>query len=339
MDASKISAQNCLSTLRALAEPTRLRIVVLLSEGELTVKDLTSVLGQSQPRISRHLKLLNEAGVLSRFQEGSWVYFRLADNDKQTALVQSVLSRLNDEDPEFRRDRDRAHALRVHRAEQAQQFFAEHAERWDELRALHVDEAELEQRLLDIIGPEPFATLVDLGTGTGRIMELLADRYRRAIGVDTNQTMLGYARARIEHGGLTRAQVRQGDICNLTLDDGIGDLVVMHQVLHYLGDPLNAIEEAARILRPGGRLLVVDFAAHQLDHLREQFAHQRLGFGSKQMHDWLRHSGLQLETYAELPPTPTASTHGLTVCIWLASRQPATPAQQTRLHDKLEIAQ
>ena len=326
MSVRPFSAEAGLTALRAIAEPTRLRILMLLSTGELTVKDLTQVLGQSQPRISRHLKLMHGAGLLSRVQEGSWVYFRLTDSAGHAALLRDLLKQFAADDNDYRRDRDRADSIRRQRFENAQAFFADHAGQWDKLRALHADEAEVEAQICELLGIVNGELLVDMGTGTGRVLELLAGRFTRAIGIDTNQRMLGYARARTQGPVFSHVQVRHGDICNLALQDGSADAVIMHQVLHYLADPRRAIAEAARILRPEGRLIVVDFAAHTVDRLRDEYAHQRLGFADDQMTAWLKECGLEVSIQKDLPPANAGVKEGLTVSLWLATRGAAGDA-------------
>ena len=320
MAAGALSAEAGLTALRAISEPTRLRILMLLATGELTVKDLTQVLGQSQPRLSRHLKLMHDAGLLTRVQEGSWVYFRLTDNARPAGLLRALLSQFDGQDGDFRRDRERAEGIRRERFERAQAFFANHAGQWDKLRALHADETEVEARICELLDVENGDLLVDMGTGTGRVLELLADRFARAIGIDTNQQMLAYARARTQGPSFSHVQVRHGDICNLLLHDGTAEAVIMHQVLHYLPDPRRAIAEATRILKPGGRLLIIDFAAHTVDRLRDEFAHQRLGFAADQMVSWLRDAGLDVTVHDEIPPAKAGAEEGLTVSLWLARR-------------------
>lgn len=316
----RLSAEAGLAALRAISEPTRLRILMLLATGELTVKDLTRVLGQSQPRISRHLKLMHDAGLLTRVQEGSWVYFRLTDNLSHAGLLRTLLAQFDFEDGDFRRDRERVEDIRRERFERAQDFFANHAGQWDRLRALHADEAEVEARICDLLDVRQGELLVDMGTGTGRILELLAGRFERAIGIDTNQQMLAYARARTQGAAFAHVQIRHGDICNLPLRDRAAEAVIMHQVLHYLPDPRRAIAEAARILQPGGRLLIVDFAAHTVDRLRDEFAHQRLGFEGEQMRAWLASAGLDEALHEEIPPSRAGAEESLTVSLWLARR-------------------
>jgi ubiquinone/menaquinone biosynthesis C-methylase UbiE len=320
---SSLGMDILVAALKAAAEPTRLRILLLLARGELNVTDLTRILGQSQPRISRHLKLLSEAGLVQRFREGSWVYCQLADS-APGGFARGLLEAVDPQDAVYRRDRQRAESLKAEREAAAQAYFREHAADWDRIRSLHVSEAEVEAAMREVLDAGSTTMLVDLGTGTGRILELFCDRYQRAIGIDLNQSMLAYARTKLSEAGIAHAQVRHGDIYNLFLRDEAADAVVMHQVLHFLSDPARAIREAARILRPGGRLLIVDFAPHDLEFLREEFAHERLGFSSAQIGQWLSEAGLKLEHSRQLePPADDASSGKLTVSLWLGRREHA----------------
>jgi ubiquinone/menaquinone biosynthesis C-methylase UbiE len=311
------------AALKAAAEPTRLRILLLLASRALNVKELTRVLTQSQPRISRHLRLLDEAGLIGRHREGSWVYCQIGEG-AGGQLARMLVRAVDASDPIFVRDRERVQALELERELEAQAYFREHAAAWDDIRALYVPEAEVEMAIREVLGDRTVDLFVDLGTGTGRMLELLQDRFERGIGIDINPTMLGYARARLGRLGLTHAQVRHGDIYNLSFDDGAADAVVMHQVLHFLRDPGRAIAEAARILSPGGRLLIVDFAPHELDLLREQFAHERLGFSPSQMKQWLVDKGLDVAQTRQLEPPSGGEAGELTVSLWLAQRPAAT---------------
>jgi ubiquinone/menaquinone biosynthesis C-methylase UbiE len=326
-DPQGLSRAQALAGLRAAGEATRLRILALLAAaGELNVKDLTQILGQSQPRISRHLKLMAEAGLIRRFREGSWVFFRLADSGVEATLARAVVASL---------DHARATAVAKARAEAAQTYFKAHASEWDEIRALHVAEREVEAAMDAALGQGPFKLLVDLGTGTGRILELFAPRAGRALGFDLNHAMLNYARMKLERAGLSHAQVRHGDLNNVPLPDGAAEAVVLHQVLHFLDDPAAAIGEAARLLAPGGRLLVVDFAPHELEFLREQSAHRRLGFARDQLARLFENSGLKLERFRELKSA--ASGGKLTVSLWLGVK-PASAAKKRKANAKVEAA-
>jgi len=328
--------QTAVGALKAVAEPTRLRVLVLLSAGELNVKDLTRILGQSQPRISRHLKLLAEAGLVERAPEGSWVYFRLAETGQGGELARLVLERIDRSDPLIVRDLRRAETLRHEREAAAQAYFQSHASEWDRIRSLHVAEAEVEAAVAKALGEGPFDLFVDLGTGTGRMLELFGNNFRRGFGLDLSPAMLAYARTKLERAGLPNVQVRQADIYDLPLADHAADAVVMHQVLHFLGDPLRAIREAARVLAPGGRLLIVDFAPHELEFLRDQFAHERLGFAGAQVRQWLGDCGLEVLETRELTPPGGAAAGKLTVSMWLAGR-PGTPATTTHAAEQRNL--
>jgi ubiquinone/menaquinone biosynthesis C-methylase UbiE/DNA-binding transcriptional ArsR family regulator len=307
------SLETLLNGLRAAAEPSRLRLLVLCSQGEWTVSELTQVLGQSQPRVSRHLKLLAEAGLLERFREGSWVFYRRAQHGPGARLARN-LCRMLPEDADLALDRQRLAAVRTARQDQASHYFAAQAPRWDQVRSLHLDEAKVESALLGVFGDQPPKSLLDIGTGTGRILQLMAARIGFGLGVDLSREMLAVARANLDRTSLRNCQVRQGDMYHLPLPDGSFDAATLHNVLHFADDPGAALAEAARALRPGGRLVVVDFAPHSLEFLREQHAHRRLGFADAQMRDWFAAAGLASEPPLRLAGDP------LTVVIWPARR-------------------
>jgi ArsR family transcriptional regulator len=309
--------------LKAAAEPTRLRVLMLLRQGELNVKDLTRILGQSQPRISRHLKLMLEAGLIERHRDGSWAYFQLVDTGAAAELLDGLLGSVETTDALLVRDAERATGLKREREAAAQSYFRSHAAEWDRIRALHVSESKVEQALkeaLDGVKPRLF---LDLGTGTGRMLELFAADYGRGIGLDMNQSMLDYARGRLEAAGITHASVRHGDLYDIGLANATADAVVMHQVLHFLAEPALAIREAARVLSPGGRLVIADFAPHGLEFLRDAHAHERLGFAAAQVEEWLVAAGLGDVAVRELRPEPAALEAKLTVILWTAERPQA----------------
>jgi ArsR family transcriptional regulator len=295
---------------QALADPTRLRIVALLRLMELSVGELAQVLGQSQPRVSRHLKILADAGVLERRKEGSWVFLTLADPERvgpMFALVDAWA------DPAtrvlFASDAARTETIRAERAEAANLYFAGHAEVWDQIRSLHVAESEVEQAIDDSLGKRPLGRLVDVGTGTGRMIELFGPRASQATGIDRSSDMLRVARVKLEAAGIA-SSLRQGDIYALPLGDQSADTIVIHQVLHYAHSPAVAIAEAARVLAPGGTLLVVDFAAHDREELRDRDAHIRLGFDDEVMAGWFASAGLEVDQVRHLKGGE------LTVTLW-----------------------
>jgi demethylmenaquinone methyltransferase/2-methoxy-6-polyprenyl-1,4-benzoquinol methylase/ArsR family transcriptional regulator len=312
-----------LDALEAAGEVTRLRLLALLNDAELTVTELMTILGQSQPRISRHLKLLVEAGLVDRHREGAWAFFRLSEGGPADALVRDVLKGMDENDPVLPADRSRLAEVRRARAEQAARYFSEQARNWDRLRSLHVAEDIVEAAVLEIAGTQPVQSLLDLGTGTGRMLELLAPLAERAIGVDQSPPMLNLARTRLERAGLRNAQLRQGDIYALPVEQESCDLVIVHQVLHYLDDPGRALREAARMLRPGGRLLVIDFAPHSHEFLREQHAHRRLGFAVEEIEGFMKEVGLRDFSHRAL--AGTRKQHQLTVSLWVG--RDARPAQ------------
>lgn len=303
--------------LRAVAEGTRLRILALLAEAELTVSDLTEILRQSQPRISRHLKLLSEANLIERHREGAWAFFRLAETGDSAGVARMIVERLDPADPVVGRDRERLVAVREARAVAAQTYFREHAAEWDRIRKLHAADEAVEQAIVKALGDKPFRSLLDLGTGTGRMLELFGHQIERGIGIDMSLDMLLLARARLERAGLRHCSVRQGDIYDLSLPRDSFDVIIIHQVLHFLDDGARAIREAARVLAPSGRLLVVDFAPHELEFLREEHAHRRLGFAPDTMTQWFAAAGLDITMHKNI--APERGTDGkIAVSLWLA---------------------
>jgi ubiquinone/menaquinone biosynthesis C-methylase UbiE len=315
-----MTSDQVVEMLRAAGEPTRLRILALLAREELAVLELTRVLGQSQPRVSRHLKLLAEAGLVERFPDGAWVFYRLVGGGAARNLADQVLAQISPSDATVLRDADRLTAVAAERASEADAYFANNAERWDEIRSLYVAEAAVEAAILRAAGEGPFKRLVDLGSGTGRMLTLLGGRAQSAVGLDLSRQMLNIARNHVAEAGLSAFELRHGDILGTNLSDGEADLVVVHQVLHYLGEPAAAVAEAGRLVSDGGRLLVIDFAPHDLEFLRTEHQHRRLGFFDDEMERWFAASGLDLVESVSLPP---AAPGGLTVKIWSAERSAA----------------
>ena len=320
-----------LNSLRAAGEPTRLRILALCARGELSVTELTQILGQSQPRVSRHLKLMVEAGLLERLPEGAQVYFRVPDRDDLSKIAHTLVTLIPESDAGLNRDFSRLQQVRDIRTQRAQKYFKEVAKNWDQIRAMHVPQQELEDTLLEVIGDEPVGELLDIGTGTGRMLEILADRVKRSVGIDLSSDMLAVARSNIERAGLTHAHVRQGDMYQLPLEDASIDLAILHLVLHYSDDPAKVIKEASRVLRADGRLIVVDFAVHTEEFFRSEFKHHRLGFTDEEIRQCFNSAGIStLQEPRQLIGDP------LTIKIWQAQKsknllsmsQPRKSAQQ-----------
>jgi ubiquinone/menaquinone biosynthesis C-methylase UbiE len=314
--------EELLAGLRAAAEATRVRILFVLSHGEFNVSELTQILGQSQPRVSRHLKLMTDAGLISRHKEGNWVLFRLREDARGGALSRAIVDLLPARDDVLIRDLARLEDIRSHRAEIAATYFRENAARWEDVRTLHVREEDVEKAMLELAGPAPIDLHIDLGTGTGSLVRTFAGLARQSVGIDQSRDMLAVARANLEKQGLRHAQVRQGDIYALPFSDSCSDFMTIHQVLHYLDDPGRALAEAVRVLKPGGRLLVADFAPHELEQLRAEHAHRRLGLSAEHMAGWLQKGGAQLIRHVILPPPWRKEQTGLTVSLWLAVKAP-----------------
>ena len=295
---------------QAVSDPTRLRIVALLARMELSVGELAQLLDQSQPRVSRHVRILAEAGIVDRRKEGSWVFLAIADGERTGRLLQLIDAWTDAGSRKvFDEDSARLDAVRADRSEAAARYFAAQAEVWDSIRSLHVAEAEVERAIDRALGKRGFATLVDIGTGTGRMIELFGPRASQAIGIDRSSEMLRLARVKLESAGV-RSSLRQGDMYALPLADDCADCVIIHQVLHYAHAPADAIAEAARVLGPGGTLLVVDFAAHDREELRARDAHLRLGFADEMMAGWFAAAGLEIDQVEHLKGGE------LTVTLW-----------------------
>jgi ubiquinone/menaquinone biosynthesis C-methylase UbiE len=302
---------------QALADQTRLRILALLRSMELSVGEIAQVLGQSQPRVSRHIKTLVQAGLVERRKEGNWVFLTLG---RQTTVlsVAAFIDEVSDgPDPDIAADAIRLEAVRTVRATAAEEYFDTHAADWDAIRSLHVSEKDVEAAIARIIGPARIGRLADIGTGTGRMIELLAPQADHLTGFDKSPAMLRVARTKLADAGLNRVDLRQGDMYALPQPGQSVDLAIMHQVLHYAQHPPAAIAEAARILDTGGRLLIVDFALHDREELRNRDAHVRLGFSDRQIVGWFEAAGLSCDSITHLDGE-------LTVKLWLANCGPAT---------------
>jgi ArsR family transcriptional regulator len=304
-----------LAIFRALADPTRLRILALLRAMELSVGELAQVLGQSQPRVSRHVKILADAGLAERRKEGSWVFLGLGDRDRVDPLFAAIDTWKGEAGDHWTvADIARLAAVRADRAAAAELYFEGHAAEWDAIRSLHVAESEVEAAMKEALGEAPIGRLVDIGTGTGRMLELFGRAAENPIGVDRSPEMLRLARAKLAQAGLESFGLWQGDMYALPLPSGTADTAIIHQVLHYAQQPAAAIAEAARLLAQDGRLLIVDFAPHDREELRSRDAHARLGFDDEQIHAWFRAAGLESAGTRELKGGE------LTVKLWLGQR-------------------
>ncbi|MPT47778.1 MAG: metalloregulator ArsR/SmtB family transcription factor [Sphingobium sp.] len=310
-----------LDIFRALADPTRIRIMHLLGAMELAVGELAQVVAQSQPRVSRHVKILSEAGLIDRRKEGNRVFLRTTTIAASQTIL-ALFDTISDTESEglwLKADLARLAAVRADRVRAADEYFARHAEHWDALRSLHVPEAEVEQAMADILGtdqpaPSAIGHLLDLGTGTGRMIELFAPYAAQTSAIDRSPDMLRFARAKVPEGKEDSVTLILGDFGALPLEDASVDLITAHQILHYSPAPEQIIREAARVLAPDGRILLVDFAPHDREELRTRDQHERLGFSNEQIESWFRAANLLPETTRTLPGTE------LTVQLWLGRK-------------------
>ena len=315
-----------LEKLKAAGEPTRLRLLALLRDNDLSVGELVQVLGQSQPRLSHHLKNLSEAGLAERLPEGAFVFYRAARNGAGLKFLDQLFAQIDADTAEFQEDRDKLREVILARAASAAAYFSSIAENWDSLRALHFPNEAIEDTLLDMAGPGPYRRVVDFGTGTGRMLLLFSPRASESEGIDFSHRMLTVARANLEQAGMSNSRVRFGDVTAAPFEDASADLVIVHQVLHYLDTPGDAIAEAARVLVPGGKLLVIDFAPHDLEFLRADHGHRRLGVRHDALEGWAAQAGLSLEAPRSFDP-PQQGAPGLTVNIWRATKPAVSKAR------------
>jgi len=305
-----MEAQPLADLLQALADPTRLRILALLRRMELSVGELAIILDQSQPRVSRHVRILADAGIVERRREGSWVFLTIAPEERTEPMFHLVDAWADAPSEEaFQSDASKLDRIRTDRAEAAGRYFSSHADTWDSIRSLHVAESEVEEAIGRALGDQPLGRLVDIGTGTGRMIELFGRSALQSVGIDRSSEMLRLARVKLEAAGIP-SSLRQGDMYALPMDDGSADTIIIHQVLHYAHSPAAAIDEASRVLAPGGRLLIVDFAAHEREELRATDAHIRLGFDDETMAAWFKAAGISVDHVEHLEGGE------LTVTVW-----------------------
>ncbi|VAV91988.1 Transcriptional regulator, ArsR family / Methyltransferase fusion [hydrothermal vent metagenome] len=310
----EIGFDRMLNALKAVGEETRLRILALFRSGELTVTELVTILRQSQPRVSRHLRLLCEAGLLERYREGTWIFYRLADGGPEGELARAIMNYIPFSEQILQHDAERLAEIKQERQGKANRYFSENAANWDRIRSLYVSENDVEKILLEATSDMEINDFLDVGTGTGRILEVFAPRIGRGTGIDLSREMLSIARVNLEKASLHNCQVRQGDMYDLALTSGSMDLILIHQVLHFADDPSSALKETSRLLRQNGRVIVVDFAPHNLEYLRDEQAHRRLGFKDDEVMGWLENVGLKSE-----PPIHLKGRE-LDLSIWVANK-------------------
>lgn len=309
--------QELLASLRAAAEPTRLRLLALAARGAFCVSEFVEILGQSQPRLSRHLRLLCDAGLLERAREGANVWFTVPHGTDAGALAQTLLTRLPPDDDVLESDRRGAARVLAERARAASASFNRQGADWDEMRALDLPAAAVESGLLALLPSASVGRLLDIGTGTGRLLELLGERATAATGIDASRAMLALARARLAGLALPNCSVRLGDMYRLPFADAAFDLVVLQMVLHYAEDPAAVLAEAARVLAPGGRLVVIDLAAYAASPRTLALAHRWPGFADDTLVALLAGAGLAARP-ARIVPGP------LEIRLWSAEAAAVT---------------
>ena len=336
--------QDVVGALKAAGEPTRLRVLALLAHHELTVSELVSILGQSQPRVSRHLRVLGEAGLVHRHAEGTSALFRLERSGGLGRLVRAILDTVEGDDPDVRRDLGRLDQIRADRRRHSEDYFRRHAAEWDLIRDRHAADTDVERALVDLVTGLGRIDLVDLGTGTGRVLELTGPHIRRGLGIDRSRDMLAIARDRLERRSLHNCELRLGDIAALDLVDDAVDVVVLHHVVHFLDDPDRALAEAGRVLRPGGTLAIVDFAPHSRTELAAAQAHRRLGVSTTEIISWAEPAGFGTVREAIFASPRAADGNELAVALWTArlartepEPEPVQPPTEPRRAD-LEVA-
>ena len=316
-----------IQAMKAAGEPTRMRILLVLHHSELTVTEICRILGQSQPRVSRHLKLLCDAGLLVRQAEGTSAYYRHARSPFAEQFLAAMRPLVDLTSSIVARDQDQLSQIRAERAELAARSFEKIALETELLADHRVSEADVEAAMLEMIGDTPMGRLLDIGTGTGRVLELFASHIEGGLGIELSREMLNVARTRLDEKNLDHCSVRHGNAYNLDVEVGSVSLAVLHHVLHFLDEPARAIEQAAQSIEPRGRLLIVDFGPHHIEALRAEHGHRRLGFSDDEVIAWCETAGL-VDTRLTHLELPDFDPPALTVTIWVATQRadaPSTP--------------
>jgi ubiquinone/menaquinone biosynthesis C-methylase UbiE len=278
-----------LSTLKALADPVRLRLVAILAHGELTVQELTEILRMGQSRISRHLKILCDAGVLTAKRQGTWGYYRLAGGNAFFADLRPLLEEQLGELPGRQDDLEGLTRILDERRRRTREFFDAHARQWDVLAREVLPTAPYRATLLAAVPSG--GCLVEVGVGTGKLLAELRQRAATVIGIDNSAPMLEEAGRQVVLDGLADIDLRLGDMAHLPVPDNGADTAVLNMVLHHAPQPLSVLAEVRRVLRPTGTLIIADFCRHEAEWARERLADQWLGFEVNELSAWLRQAG------------------------------------------------
>ncbi len=307
------SVEKLLQGLRAAAEPTRLRIIALCGHAELSVTELVMILGQTQPRVSRHLKLLVEGGLLQRNKEGNRAYYRLSNEAEGADLARMLNDLMPGEDEVHTLDLSRLSSVKADRLRYAETFLDPYSQEIIELRGMWPPDEVIDKCILELLQDRSIEHLLDLGTGTGRILRTMAPFVAKGTGIDNSLEMLSIARARLDQDGIKNCQVRAGDMYRLPFKQNSFDLITINSLLRYADEPKKVIAEAARVLEKKGALLIVDLAAHDLSTLRDEYGHSWLGFSEVEMVEMLSEANLTVGQVKHI------DGQKLNVCIWRAS--------------------
>jgi len=284
--------------LQTLGDETRARLLLLLEDHEFTVSELCAVVQLPQSTVSRHLKVLAEDGWVRSRADGPSRHYRMVELEPEAGELWAVVRQRVADSPAGRDDRERARSVRARRRDRAREFFSNAAADWDRLR----DELFGERvELLPLFGLlDPAWTVADLGAGTGSLSEALAPFVRRVIAVDSSLQMLDALRGRLD--GVRSVEARAGELEALPIEDGTVDLAFMLLVLHYIVEPADVLAEAWRVLRPGGRLIVVDMREHEREEYRLKMGHVWMGFDGSQIETWAKRAGFSRIDVRPLSP-------------------------------------
>ncbi len=278
-----------LETFKALSDPCRLRLTAVLLAGEFTVQELTSIMEMGQSRISRHLKILAEAGVLSVKRQGTWSYYKVGETGSFFRLIRHAFEQELEKLPQRSQDLGAVAVVLEERRRRSQEFFDQHARQWDDLARTLLPVPEYRRQLLELVPQE--VSVLEIGVGTGGLLLELASRASKVIGVDHSPAMLEEARRRLTSAGSSRIELRLGEMTHLPLPDASVGCVVANMVLHHAADPAAVLAEIGRVLIPGGIFVLADLARHERETAREQLADQWLGFDEDELSGWLRMTG------------------------------------------------
>jgi DNA-binding transcriptional ArsR family regulator len=290
------SYDNYIDALKAISEPTRFRLVRLCAQGELTVSELMRIVGQSQPRVSRHLKLLQDAGILERFREQHWVFYRVAQEEHYQLLVSGLIKQIEKNETIIQLDQSRLIELQAARATLSETFIETELPDWLRLHEYHGDTARFESAVQDALAEKTVGHLLDVATGTGRMLKIVGPLASSGVGIDLSKKMVTVARSVLAESGLAHLTVRQEDMYQMRFAARHFDTITIDQVLYFATNPDALIKETARVLKYGGRLLVVAFTASKTAKTPPS-----VGIELSDIQQWIESAGLKITNTNILP--------------------------------------